>query len=234
MDIKKNSPVLQPKTTAITTPKHSVGVTGLHARLRNPQQIEVNDPNTKANRIALLLDVSGSMSGDKIVKLRDACQSFISACNFTDTSLAIEPFGDSGENRLPLTTFGPLLMTTCASLQASGGTPMAQAMDFVLNSYSLTRCVLVSDGEPNSDIAAFHSAEDFKTAGLQCDCVHIGASTSGESVLRRIAEMTGGQYIKFTDINSFANSFKYLTPAYYAQLTSGNVTAAQLGAKEIK
>lgn len=232
----KNSLISQPKTPADLTRKHSIGITGLHARLRNPLQQAANDPNTKANRIALLLDVSGSMGGDKIVSLRDACQSFVAACNFADTSLAIEPFGEGNPppNRLTLTCFGPLAMTTVAMLQAAGGTPMAGAMDFVLNSYSLTRCVLVSDGEPDSDSAAYDIAAQYREAGLPCDCVHIGASTGGEQCLRRIAEVTGGQYIKFTDINSFAKSFKYLTPAYYAMLCSGNVSAAALGAKEIK
>jgi hypothetical protein len=111
---------------------------------------------------------------------------------------------------------------------------MAEAMNYALINYSLTRAVLVSDGQPDSEPKAYDEAHNFKAAELPCDCVHIGNETCGEDCLRRIAEITGGQYIKFTDIASFSRSFKYLTPAFYAQLTSGNVTAAQLGAKEIK
>ena len=230
---------LTPVTTNGTTiaKKSTLSVaTGLHARLRNPQVIATADPNTRANRIALLLDVSGSMSGHKEESLRNAVASFVNSCSFADTSVALEPFGEGWPppNRLPLTTFGPMLLTTAMMLRASGGTPMAEAMDYVLNSYSLTRCVLVSDGQPDSEERAYDVARQYQTASLPCDCVHIGDSSSGEQCLRKIAEMTGGQFIKFTDINSFAKSFKYLTPAYYAQLTSGNVSAAQLGAKEIK
>jgi Mg-chelatase subunit ChlD len=238
----KSSPVSAPKTSLSTTAsaditrKHSVSIPGLHARLRNPVQQAVSDPNTKPNRIALLLDVSGSMQGSKITSLRDACASFVQACNFADTALAIEPFGEGNPppNRLSLTVFQPLALTTVQMLQSCGSTPMAQAMDFVLNSYSLTRCVLVSDGEPDSVTAAYDIAAQYREAGLPCDCVHIGHSTSGEECLRRIAEMTGGQYIKFTDINSFAKSFKFLTPAYYAMLCDGRVSALDIGAKEIK
>jgi uncharacterized protein YegL len=239
MTDNKNHSLQSNQTSANTiVKKHSVGVTGLHARLRNPIATTEGggDPLTKPNRLALMLDVSGSMRGDKIESLRNACAGFVNACNFSDTSLAIEPFGDDypSPNRLPLIVFKPLALTTVMSLQSYGSTPMARAMDFVLNTYSITRGVLVSDGQPDSEELAYQSAAQYKEAGIPIDCVHIGDSAQGESVLQRIAETTGGQFIKFTDINSFAKSFKYLTPAYYAQLTSGNVTAAQLGAREIK
>jgi Mg-chelatase subunit ChlD len=183
-----------------------------------------------------MLDVSGSMAGPKITALRDACTGFVTACSFADTSLAVEPFGDDypSGNRLPLTTVQPMVLTTVQMLQSHGSTPMARAMDFVLNTYSITRGVLVSDGQPDSEAEAYESAQQYREAGVPMDCVHIGDSTHGEACLQRIAEITGGQYIKFTDVASFSKSFKYLTPAYYAMLTSGAVSAEQLGAKELK
>jgi uncharacterized protein YegL len=222
------------------TRKHSVSVGGgLHARLRNPIQVAASDPLTRPNRLALMLDVSGSMAGAKIVSLRDACVSFVQNCNFGDTALALEPFGDDypSQNRLPLTVVQPLALTTVMMLQSHGSTPMARAMDYVLNTYSVTRAVLVSDGQPDSEYAAFDSAAQYKEAGIPVDCVHISdgpGSTSGEACLQRIAELTGGMFIKFTDIQSFTKSFKYLTPAFYGQLTSGGLDAAALGAKELK
>jgi hypothetical protein len=74
----------------------------------------------------------------------------------------------------------------------------------------------------------------FKEAGVPIDCVHIGSSTGGESTLKEIAERTGGVFMKFTDVGNFAKNFKYLTPGYYGQLTSGAISAAALGATEIK
>jgi len=176
------------------------------------------------------------MSGSKIQSLRDACVSFIQSCNFSDTALALEPFStrECEAQRVPLSCFEPFLTTTVQMLTSHGSTPMAEAMDFVLQTYSLTRAVLVSDGQPDSEESVYEVASRYREASLPCDCVHIGDSTDGEACLRKVAEMTGGQYIKFTDITSFSRSFKYLTPAFYGQLTSGGVTAAQLGAKEIK
>jgi uncharacterized protein YegL len=215
-------------------PKGVVRLPGLHARLSNPKVNPALDPLTRPNRIALLLDASGSMSGDKNRCLQEACSSFVQSCNMADTALAVETFGVEPEIRVALTTQQPLLMMTMMSIPAYGGTPMANALDYVLASYSITRGVLVSDGQPDSEQAAYEVAQHYKAAEIPVDCVHIGNSVSGEACLQHIAEITGGKFIKFTNIESFAKSFKYLTPAYYAQLTSGGVSAAQLGANEIK
>lgn len=181
-----------------------------------------------------MLDASGSMSGDKNKSLQDACTSFVQSCNMQDTAIAIETFGAEPEIRVALTCQQPLLIMTMMSIPAYGGTPMADALDYVLASYSITRGVLVSDGQPDSEAAAYAIAEQYKAAEIPVDCVHIGHSDGGERVMQRIAEMTGGKFIKFTDIASFAKNFKYLTPTYYAQLTSGSVSATQLGAREVK
>ena len=205
----------------------------LRERLNSPQNSEASAA-TRDNRLALLLDASGSMSGDKNQSLRDAVTSFIQACDFSTTALALDTFGAEPELHIPLTCSQPLLLMTAMTIPASGGTPMDEAMSLALASYSLTRAVLVSDGCPDSESAAYAVAENYKRAELPVDCVHIGHSSQGEACLWRIAELTGGKFIKFTDIASFAKNFKYLTPAYYAQLTSGAVGAGMLGAQEIK
>lgn len=237
--LEQPSAAQQPSTAALSRPK------GLHDRIAKPKTSAEGGaaPETLPNRIALLLDVSGSMGSaegakgvTKIEALRDAVTGFITACNMADTSLALEPFGDDypSPNRLALTTFRPLLLTTAASLRDNGSTPLARAMRYALESYSMTRCVLVSDGEPDSADAAYSVAEGYKLSETPVDCVHIGDSTSGEACLRRIAEMTGGVYIKFENITSFSGAFKFLTPGYYGLLRSGGFAAEDLGAKEIK
>ena len=216
-----------------------IGIPALHQRLKAPE-VTADDPASRSNRIALMLDASGSMAGHdgsdktKIDCLRDAMQSFITSCNMRDTALAIESFGDQHRSRLAPTCFAPLLMTTAMSIDAEGSTPLHEAMDYVLMTYSVTRGVVVSDGNADLPSLALDCAGRFAEAGIPLDCVHIGTSDYGADLLKQIAERTGGKFIKFTDINAFASNFKYLTPAFYAQLTSGSVSAAALGAKEIK
>lgn len=208
------------------------------------------------NRIGLMLDTSGSMSSidngvsrnnlmsnyarfhqqsgkSKIELLREAISSFVSQCDFNNTSISMETFPYDDKFRLGLTTFEPILTTTIMSLQAGGGTPLSMAMDFVIRSYSLTRAIIVSDGDADSPQAARDIAEHYKESATPVDCVHIGMSPHGEELLRYIAEQTGGLFIKFEDVQNFAKNFAYLTPQKRASLFLSGA-AAMLGAKEIK
>ena len=119
------------------------------------------------------------------------------------------------------------------SLRACGGTPMAGAMDRCITQNSLTRGIIVSDGEADSSESALASAKNYwREAGIPIDTVHIGRSTEGEHLLKQIAELTGGMYIKFDNVANFAKNFKFLSPALRYMLTSGS--ANMLGAKEVK
>jgi len=204
-----------------------------------------------------MLDKSSSMSAyetqtkSRIELLKDAVNNFISRCNFNDTALAIETFPSSIQ--VDLTNNSILLQGAMFGIDASGNTPMQQCVQRVLTAVPLTRGIIVSDGEATDwyDFTRDDPFEDdeprktvlppgeallvtYKEQGIPIDCVHIGGSSSGETLLRHIAEMTGGLYLKFTDVSAFANSFGFLTPGYRAQLTDGSMSAAQLGAKELK
>lgn len=216
------------------TKRRSIGIPKLHQRLTQ-QAATQPDVSSMQHRIGLMLDVSGSMHTDgKMSALIDAMTSFLDSCDLTTTALAIETFGDDEPHKLPLTTFHPLLMTTIMSLRAVGGTPMSPAMYFVLRTYPVTRCVLVSDGQPDNPSACIEAADQYADATIAVDCVHIGDSTRGEALMQQIAERTGGLFIKFRDIKSFASSFKYLTPALRQFLTDGSDAAKLLGATEVK
>jgi hypothetical protein len=118
----------------------------------------------------------------------------------------------------------------------------------------MTRGVIVSDGgatdwcdashndmisgsfglPPNSSTITTSILQLYKEQSIPLDCVHISSGTDGEALLRRIAAETGGIFIKFSDVSAFARAFGYLAPGYRAMLTSGSVSARELGAKEIK
>lgn len=240
----------QKSQTSALTEKGKLKLPRLHQALAQEQarQSSLEElAQSMPNRIALMLDTSGSMheteqggwlakynsnAKEKIALLREACQGFLTSCNFGDTSIAIETFPHSKRTRLPLSTFEPILATTIMALDAAGGTPMAEAMKYVLGSYSLTRGVIVSDGDADYAIVCESIAQDFKLADVPLDCVHIGKSPNGEALLAEIARITGGLFIKFDNVENFAKNFSYLTPQKRASLF---LTGAQqmLGAKEI-
>jgi uncharacterized protein YegL len=223
------------KTETTTLKKsHTVSLTGLRARLAiaKKQQCE---PSAAPNRIALMLDVSGSMAGAPIEKLKDASTSFIQHCNSADTALGLRTFPKHSEvGEQPLSCDYAAILAAILGQHADNGTPMADAMQDILYGMPITRAVMVSDGAPNDTPRVYELAHMYQEAQIPIDCVHIGHSSSGEDVLQKVAEITGGKFIKFTDIASFAGAFKYLTPGLYGMLTSGAISAQELGAREIK
>lgn len=225
---------------------------------------ETQSALTCINRIALMLDISGSMGscaniGDpvqKIIHLQRAFAKFIESVDYSNTACAVrtfpfnggqvvEPDWQSNPNGHGCSTYlstSPLTLSACLlSLTAGGGTPMNEAMKYVLGNLSVTRGVLISDGEAtdNHEGACIETAKLYREAGIPIDCMHIGGETSGELLLKQIAEITSGIYMKFTDVHAFSEALKYLTPKFRAMLTSGDSrqlaeNAAKLGASEIK
>jgi Mg-chelatase subunit ChlD len=221
---------------------------GIHAKLAAAQArsaSETNEIGRCPNRLALMLDTSGSMretpsggyamnendSGSKIAILREAMQAFIANCDALQTALALDTFGDTPQH-FSLATDYSRIKFACSQLVASGGTPLAVAMNLVFASISLTRGIIISDGEPENEQECFAIAENYKSTDTPIDCVHIGTSERGESCLRRIAQITNGVYIKFADLTSFVGAIKALTPAFRAQLFLNGATSA-LGASEV-
>jgi Mg-chelatase subunit ChlD len=193
------------------------------------------------NRVALMLDCSGSMSGYKNQNLHTAVSEYIKSCNFTDTSIAIRTFGkDNGEIRGPLSRDMVVLEAVANTLPADGGTPLLACFADTLESISLTRGVIISDGQAGDWRTSYSSTsynnatlEAYVEAGIPVDCVHIGNETGGEDLLRHIAERTGGIFVKFKDSGNFAKAFKYLSPANRALLGDGSILR-QLGASEVR
>lgn len=234
--LSKLTPTSDP--LAQTPSRKATQMPRLHANLHQAaQRQESLNPATLPNRIALCLDISGSMYSEengkqKLEHLKDACVSFVNSCNFADTSLGIETFPTEVSQQL--TTIGGYLISRILTLTGGGGTPMGSAMECVLMNHSVTRVVIVSDGDATDGDKSYEVASQFAEAQVPCDTVHIGHGASGEERLKKIAEMTGGLFIKFDNVANFAKNFKFLAPAFRGMLTAGGEAAARLGAKEVK
>ena len=227
------------------TKTFKVGLPALQRRVADAAtQSKANglDIASMPNRITLLLDTSGSMgcaeqvgvgvqaqSKSRIELLKDAVLGFVNSCNFDDTSVSIRTFPET--INVPAMRDASMLTFSIMGLQSSGGTPMGRGLEATLLGDSLTRCVVVSDGGATDNPLSDDAALKFKAAGILIDTVSIGLDEDGEALLQRLAEITGGLYIKFKDVSSFANSFKYLAPALRGVLTDGSVN---IGADEVR
>jgi hypothetical protein len=192
------------------------------------------------------------MAGEPIQQLREAVSGFIDASEpqFGDTEIALLTFGLSHERMVRPTGDAAALKNEVINYRADGGTPMIASIKHAITNFDLTRAVLVSDGSP-TDISTtasndvpedwrFHTVDyegqvdkttwydmrflmPYLERRISIDCVHIGASRDGQAFLEWIAAKTHGLFIKFTNVAQFKEQFKYLAPAYYGLLTSGQV-----------
>jgi uncharacterized protein YegL len=214
----------------------------LQARLQKAkeklkEQATSADATTMKNRIALILDASGSMGNgpdSPIESLKQAVELYVNHCDMNDTSVALIPFGHPCSDAKPtaLTCDKTFLCVSVSSYRGSGGTPMGDALKRTIEGWPITRAVLVSDGFPNNVGEVYEAANAYVETKTPVDCVHIGLG-GGHEVMKRVAEMTGGIYVNFKDIHTFVQSFKYLTPGLRGMLMSGDA-AALLGTDEVK
>jgi Mg-chelatase subunit ChlD len=214
---------------------------------------EAIDPQTMPNRLCLMLDTSGSMSTEekdsksRLDLLKEAVQNFVSRCDLQNTAIAVKTFPGSEATKLSSQT--GFLIAYTLGLTHGGGTPLRQCVETALEEVPMTRGVIVSDGGATDWRNSADRDDEFvldlkpegdtllakyKDLNIPLDCVHISSGSDGEDLLKRIAKATGGIFMKFTDVSAFSKAFGYLTPSYRAMLTSGSVSASDLGAREIK
>ena len=129
---------------------------------------ENDTPITKPNAVVLVLDVSGSMSGERIIKLKEATNKFAEKLieGGTNNKIAIVTFANSCST-LPFTNDLIEIKHFMSTKNASGGTDMTSGInnaDSLLSNEELTNynksIVIMSDGEPNN----INSAKSAATA----------------------------------------------------------------------
>lgn len=238
---------LEKPKAALPTTVHRIKLPGLHSRLyKSQQEITNNPPESMPNRICILPDCSGSMSGvvnvndalppatsrTKMDYLKEAVESFGDNCKWSETAVAVVSF-PSDVIELPLTNQQGMFLAGVTTLKVSGDTPMGHSMARAIETVPMTRAIIISDGEATDNPMPVETAHQYAEAKIPIDCVHIGYDQHGEELLQEVAKITGGKYIKFDNVANFAKALKYLTPAYRALLEAPSA-AEILGAKEVK
>ena len=223
---------------------------GLHSRLKSAELLKEVAPQADVknfpNRLAIICDFSGSMGEraagrwdtdnlkTKLQLLQEAVQDFALRSNPVDTAIAVESFPIGF--RIDLTNDSQQVYMRMLGASTLGDTPMGEGLRNALQQHTPTRGMLISDGDQTDGNNCFEVATSYKERTIPVDCVHIGNSSGGEATLKRIAEITGGMYLKFKDVQSFSESFHYLLPEARAQLAGmlPYEVANLLGANEVK
>lgn len=185
------------------------------------------------DRIAIIADDSGSMGVEKMQDAKDGMIEFMRNCVPIEVACAIYPLNDS---QISLSTNLPQLSIKIADFRSTGGTPLFETLKKAQREKSITRYIIFSDGEPNSENnkeSCLNEAIERKTP---IDTVLIADDGWTEEslkqyraylLLKEIADRTGGYFLVFQrgKVN-FKTAFKYLSPGLRLMLTDDNTRVA--------
>lgn len=194
-------------------------------------------PSVKKLPVILLLDVSGSMSGEKIDRLYDATvdmvNTFVSAAAKEQAiDVAIITFGSAITLHTPYTPVQDLQKQGISQFRAGGSTPMGMALKMakdMIEDKEVTpsriyrpAVVLVSDGQPNDSWE--EPLDAFINSGRSQKCQRFAVAIGNDadrSVLRRF---TGSDETVLLAENAkdISEQFKIITMSVSTRAVSQN------------
>jgi uncharacterized protein YegL len=194
---------------------------GIAARLENAALATTEDASKLPNRLGIVFDDSGSMSGEPIQKAHEGIDAFVKNCNKYDTALALYPLNAVYKS---LTTNYADIAMYGMSIPATGGTPLYATLRELLSKEPITRAVAFSDGQP-SGFGKNECFAEYQAKKIAVDTIFIGQMGYGDMEMKEIAERTGGIFLHFTDASVLAQSFKYLAPQFRGLLMNPEIKA---------
>lgn len=194
-------------------------------------------PSAKKLPVVLLLDVSGSMSGEKINTLYDSVvemtDSFVAAqIKETIIDVAIITFGSSVELHTPYTPVVDIQNAGISRFHANGMTPMGTALkmakdmiddkDTTPSNIYRPAVVLVSDGQPNDSWQK--PLENFIRDGRSAKCQRFAIAIGNDADQKVLEQFTGEKANVFfaEKAADVADCFQKFTMSVSTRATSQN------------
>jgi len=205
-------------------------------------------PKAKKLPVILLLDVSGSMAGDKIDALYDSVmdmiKSFVAAqVKETIIDVAIITFGENVELKNPYTSVMNLQKSGISKFHAEGATPMGTALKMakdMIEDKSTTpsniyrpAIVLVSDGQPNDQWKK--PLDCFINDGRSAKCQRFAIAIGNDADMNILEKFTGNKDNLFfaEDADDLADKFQKFTMSVSTRATSQNPNVVPTPSKPI-
>lgn len=192
------------------------GDSTVYARIRIGTAARPERPRGPVN-IALAIDTSGSMEGEPIEEARRGASQMIDALRDGDR-LAIVVFHSRAEVLLESAEIDAAIrrdaQAKVASIVARGTTELsgglATALDQVRQHFDgsgVNRVVLLGDGIPNNPRGIDDTARRASQAGVAITTIGLGLDYD-ETLMGKIAELSGGRYRYIEDASRLAGFFK--------------------------
>ena len=171
-----------------------------------------NEKIVSIGALALVIDKSGSMDGDKIAMSVAAAIQAVSMLSDSDY-VGIYPFDSDLVQAVPLQKIAgnrPRIQRSIRRIGAGGGTDMTRALDTAYrdlqkNSASLKHVIVLTDGQTAG--SNFESlARDMHRRGITTSAVAVGDSTDAK-LLQAIARNGNGQFYQVNNPNAIPRIF---------------------------
>ena len=196
-----------------------------------------NKRNMQSSSVMFVLDVSGSMSGEKIDELKEVSKKTIQEIINSNSEVAIAAFDGTCAQpityTLPFTKNYNKVETFIDGLDANGGTPMYEAYymaskmlkNAAKNPMKNRIIVLMTDGDASScnylsdmleDLASQNSLFRTQTIAYQVD-----ENSNAFNDLSEIASTSGGELFEANSTNDLGTAFEQANNSIY-QILSGN------------
>jgi chaperone protein dnaK len=158
--------------------------------LHKGESVQDNNSNVSPTDFFILLDVSGSMSGNRIEEAKRACVKLVQeTLDLTVHKLGLITFGTRVDKLCGLTGNKNELMLSIDRVSINGSTNMDGAIEKATNelikSENKKAVILITDGDPDSTASTDHAAQNARNADISI--ATIGVQRAKKSYLRSLS-----------------------------------------------
>ena len=183
-----------------------------------PQQFATGAANVRD--IALVLDISGSMAGAKILALKAAVNDFLDELETSspNAQVSLATYATTASRRLPLsnqlqTVRDQTNLLVAAGLTAIGDGIMAGSdslqFDPATRPFAFKSMVVLTDGNHNTGRSPFTAIQTAIDRGQQVHGISFGTGAN-QTMMRQLAESADGIYIHADDAGDLSNAFRQI------------------------
>ncbi len=164
--------------------------------------------------LVVILDKSGSMGGWKIESVKEAASLLAEEID-PRIDVGFIAFDESIETAVPPTGNRSMTLDAISRIKPGGGTMYTYPLDTAYSWLKVYRdlelpaaVVFLSDGIPADVSAVPYFIELYKRSGITMYTIYTGDSPEGVSLLRKMAEETGGEAYSVNTPEGVLNAFK--------------------------
>ena len=181
-------------------------------------QVGLRAPSLERRAEVIILDVSGSMAGEKLIQTRVATEAALS-CVKDGTRFGIIAGNEKASQVFPASGLVPATVRTrrqavaaVARLRAEGGTAIGEwvslANRLLATAGGVRHAILLTDGRDEHETPeALHAALTVARGGFQCDCRGVGTDWS-VAELRQVADALLGSVEIIADPANLDSDFR--------------------------